>query len=100
VAGAGGGGGGAAGVVGLDVKPDVQNLGGDFPGIDCTPTVGGGYPCVAGTRIPVWLLEAYRRQGVSERELVDSYPSLRAEDLAGVMPGEWGQGLLALYLGE
>ena len=60
----------------------VQELGDDFPGIDSTPSVCGGDPCVARTRIPVWLLERYRRLGVTERDLSDSYPSLRAEDLA------------------
>jgi len=57
-------------------------LGDDFPGIDSSPAVCGGDPCIARTRIPVWLLENYRRLGVSERELLESYPSLRAEDLA------------------
>ena len=44
--------------------------------------VCGGDACIARTRIPVWLLERYRRLGVNERDLLDSYPSLRAEDLA------------------
>ena len=60
----------------------VQELGDDFPGIDASPSVCGGNPCIARTRIPVWLLERYRRLGVTERDLLDSYPSLRAEDLA------------------
>jgi uncharacterized protein (DUF433 family) len=34
------------------------------------------------TRIPVWLLEQARRLGVAEAELLRSYPTLRAEDLA------------------
>ena len=60
----------------------VQELGDDFPGIDSASSVCGGDPCIARTRIPVWLLERYRRLGVSERDLLDSYPALRAEDLA------------------
>jgi uncharacterized protein (DUF433 family) len=60
----------------------VQGLGDDFPGIDSSPSVCGGAPCIARTRIPVWLMERYRRLGVNERDLLDSYPSLRAEDLA------------------
>ena len=60
----------------------VQEMGDDFPGIDFTPDVCGGDPCIARTRIPVWMLEQYRRMGVSDRDLLDSYPSLRAEDLA------------------
>ena len=60
----------------------VQEMGDDFPGVDSFPSVCGGDPCIARTRIPVWLLERYRRLGVTERDLLDSYPSLRAEDLA------------------
>lgn len=60
----------------------VQELGDDFAGIDSSPSVCGGDACIARTRIPVWLLERYRRLGVNERDLLDSYPTLRAEDLA------------------
>ena len=60
----------------------VQDLGDDFPGIDFFPSVCGGDACIARTRVPVWLLERYRRLGVTERDLLDSYPALRAEDLA------------------
>jgi uncharacterized protein (DUF433 family) len=59
----------------------VQELGDDFPGIDFSASVCGGDACIARTRIPVWLLEGYRRLGITERDLLDSYPSLRAEDL-------------------
>ena len=51
-------------------------------GIDSTPDVCGGEPCIARTRIPVWLLEQARRLGTSEADLLKSYPTLRAEDLA------------------
>ena len=33
------------------------------------------------TRVPVWVLEQSRRLGMSEDELLRSYPTLRAEDL-------------------
>jgi uncharacterized protein (DUF433 family) len=59
----------------------VQDLEGAFPGIDSRPDVCGGEPCITRTRIPVWLLERARRDGVSEETLLRSYPSLRAEDL-------------------
>ena len=60
----------------------TQDLGNDFPGVESTPGVCGGDPCIVRTRIPVWVLETYRRLGVSEAELLRSYPSLRAEDLS------------------
>jgi uncharacterized protein (DUF433 family) len=53
-----------------------------FPGIDSHPAVCGGDSCIARTRIPVWVLEQARRQGLSEAEILQSYRSLRAEDLA------------------
>jgi len=51
-------------------------------GIESRKGVQGGSPCVAGTRIPVWVLEDYRRLGKSDAELLEMYPSLRAENLA------------------
>jgi len=60
----------------------VRDMGDTFPGIDTTSGVCGGDPCIARTRIPVWLLEQARRLGSSEADLLRSYPSLRAEDLA------------------
>ena len=60
----------------------TQDLGGVFPGIDSHPDICGGDPCIAGTRIPVWVLEQARRDGTSEESLLASYPTLRAEDLA------------------
>jgi uncharacterized protein (DUF433 family) len=60
----------------------VEDLGNSFPGVESTPGVCGGEACVVRTRIPVWVLEQMRRQGVSEAEILRSYPTLRAEDLA------------------
>jgi uncharacterized protein (DUF433 family) len=54
----------------------------EHPGIETNPNVCGGEPCVAGTRIPVWLLEQARRLGTSEADLLRAYPSLRAGDVA------------------
>ena len=59
----------------------VRDLGIAFPGIESTPGVCGGVPCIVRTRIPVWVLEQYRRQGASEAELLRAYPTIRAEDL-------------------
>ena len=59
----------------------VQDLDDAFPGIDSTPGVCGGEPCIVRSRIPVWALEQSRRLGISEDALLHSYPALRAEDL-------------------
>jgi len=59
----------------------VRDISEAFPGIESTPGVVGGDPCIVRTRIPVWLLEQARRLGASEADLLADYPSLRAEDL-------------------
>ena len=59
----------------------VQDLGDSFPGIETTHGVCGGEPCIVRTRIPVWVLEEMRGQGVSEADILRSFPTLRAEDL-------------------
>lgn len=51
-------------------------------GIEKTPGVCGGSARIAGTRVPVWTLESLRRLGAAEAQLLDSYPSLTASDLA------------------
>ncbi len=60
----------------------VRDLGDEFPGIESSPDVCGGEPCIISTRIPVWVLEQARRLGTSEADLLRTYPSLRAQDLA------------------
>lgn len=59
----------------------VRDLDEAFPGIESTPGVCGGDPCIVGTRIPVWLLEQARRLGTSVSQLLRGYPSLQAEVL-------------------
>jgi uncharacterized protein (DUF433 family) len=44
-------------------------------------TSAGGDACIAGTRIPVWVLEQAQRLGIGEGELLRSYPTLQAPDL-------------------
>jgi uncharacterized protein (DUF433 family) len=64
----------------------VQDLGDAFPGIESNPQVCGGESCIGRTRIPVWLLVQARNLGMSEADILRSYPTLRAEDLAAT----WG----------
>ncbi len=58
-----------------------QLLAGLGAGIEATPGVCGGDPRIAGTRIPVWSVEQYRRLGLSEAQILGAYPGLRAADL-------------------
>ena len=58
---------------------DVENA--FVSGIEKNPKVMSGAACIRQTRIPVWLLEQARRQGVSEADLMRNYPGLTARDL-------------------
>ncbi|HRX78298.1 MAG: DUF433 domain-containing protein [Planctomycetaceae bacterium] len=60
----------------------ARDLGGAYPGIESIPNVCGGEACIVRTRVPVWLLENAKRLGTSESDLLQCYPTLRAEDLA------------------
>ncbi len=53
-----------------------------FPGIDFADSVCGGAARIVRTRIPVWTLEAARRQGMSDAAVLSAFPTLTAEDLA------------------
>ena len=60
----------------------ARELGDAFPGVDSTPDVCGGEPCIIRTRIPVWVLLQARNLGTSEADLLRCYPALHVEDLA------------------
>jgi uncharacterized protein (DUF433 family) len=69
----------------------ARDLGNAFPGIDSTPGVCGGEPCIVRTRIPVWMLVRARQLGTNEADLLRSYPTLRAEDLANAWARRWAE---------
>lgn len=54
----------------------------DSVGIETTPGICGGAPRVANTRIPVWTLVQYRNLGADDKDLLRTYPSLSAANLA------------------
>lgn len=59
----------------------APDLAGAWSGIERSPEVSGGDACLVRTRIPVWLLESYRRLGWSEARILENFPTLRAADL-------------------
>lgn len=59
----------------------ARDLADAFPGIESSPNILGGEACIVRTRIPIWMLVQMRRLGMSEAEILNSYPTLRAEDL-------------------
>jgi uncharacterized protein (DUF433 family) len=65
-------------VQGPKQRPAIETA---SPGVQATPGVCGGLPCIAGTRIPVWVLERMRQLGASERQLLEMYPGLEPGDL-------------------
>ena len=51
-------------------------------GVEITPEICGGAPRVANTRIPVWALVQYQNLGANDEDLLRTYPSLSAANLA------------------
>lgn len=60
----------------------AESLSNSLQGIEKTPGVCGGCACIANTRIPIWVLVNARRIGYSEADLLSSYPTISAADLA------------------
>jgi uncharacterized protein (DUF433 family) len=58
-----------------------RDLIGAFPNIDKTPSVLGGEAHIVRTRIPIWVLVNLRNLGMSDSDILASYPTLRSEDL-------------------
>lgn len=59
-----------------------HSLSQNWRGITKTSGVCGGDACIAGTRIPVWVLIQARDLGIGETQLLYDYPTLSATDLA------------------
>jgi uncharacterized protein (DUF433 family) len=59
----------------------AHSLDQNWRGITKTVGVCGEDACIAGTRIPVWVLVNARRLGMSETDLLADYPTLTALDL-------------------
>jgi uncharacterized protein (DUF433 family) len=53
-----------------------------WPDIEKTPNVCGGSACIKNTRITIWGLVESRRIGYSEYDILSSYPTISATDLA------------------
>lgn len=59
----------------------AREAGDAWAGIEKTPGVSGGEACIIHTRIPLWVLENYRRLGWTEAAILENFPTLRAVDL-------------------
>jgi uncharacterized protein (DUF433 family) len=56
-----------------------------WSGIENIPGICGGSACVAGTRIPVWVLINAQDLGKTDEEILASYPRLRHSDLTNAI---------------
>ncbi|NJL88545.1 MAG: DUF433 domain-containing protein [Coleofasciculaceae cyanobacterium SM2_1_6] len=52
--------------------------------IQKTAGVCGGNPRIRNTRIPVWTIISFQKQGADNEELLRNYPSLTSNDLIAV----------------
>ena len=61
----------------------VRDLGGNaYPGIEQSPKVLGGQARIVRTRIPIWTIVLAKQSGATDAKILETYPSLTAEDLA------------------
>ena len=59
----------------LSAAKDSPAAVGSVFGIETDPRICGGEPRIVRNRIPVWTLEQMRRQGISEADILKSYPA-------------------------
>lgn len=52
--------------------------------ITLEPGKRSGQPCIRGLRITVWDVLSWLAAGMSEREILDHYPELEAQDFTAV----------------
>lgn len=52
-----------------------------FTRITVDPEKMGGIPCIRGIRIPVATIVGMVANGMTEKEILDAYPDLAAEDI-------------------
>jgi uncharacterized protein (DUF433 family) len=52
------------------------------PKLSVHPSVLGGYPVVAGTRVPYDLVAGLAEDGYDEAEIIEMYPSVKSDDVA------------------
>ncbi len=57
----------------------------DDPYVHEVPGVCGGYPVIRNTRIPVWIVVSFHRQGTSVDEIAVMYPHLSKEHIQGAL---------------
>lgn len=64
------------------VQRASQKIAIDFPGIEKNIAVCGGSACIIRTRIPVWSIVEYMLMDVNHEQLLQNFPTLRAQVLS------------------
>jgi uncharacterized protein (DUF433 family) len=59
----------------------VTRIGGPSSRIVIDPEVLSGKPVIKGTRIPVYLIIELLANGITEKEILRQYPTLKKEDI-------------------
>lgn len=67
-------------LIAKQLKTEVSSVQG-FPSIVSSPNVCGGAARFIRTRIPVWTVERMWQLGISDSDILRSYPTLQATDL-------------------
>lgn len=67
---------------GKAIRVLAKSLDSPLKGIESTPGVCGGDARIINTRIPVWVLVEAKANGYSDADLLTSYPTLTATNLA------------------
>ena len=53
--------------------------------INKTPGVCGGVACIESTRLAVWIFIAYKQAGMTDKELLEAFPTLTTKNLADIL---------------
>lgn len=52
-----------------------------FPGVFQTPGISGGEPCLGATRVPVFRVVKFLKEGVAETDIIEIFSSLNLYDV-------------------
>ncbi len=63
----------------------VPELATPTPGVEVDPQIRGGYPVVAGTRIPYHVVAGLKADGVDAADIAKLYPGVRPEGVDGAV---------------
>jgi uncharacterized protein (DUF433 family) len=57
----------------------------EFDRIDTNPKICGGVPCIKGTRVMISVILDCLAEGMTEKEILEEYPTLSAGDVTSAL---------------